>query len=44
VIRPGPNLEIVAQNELGEKMFASPAVSHGRLYLRGERHLHAIGN
>lgn len=43
VIEPGPELKIVAENHLGEKMFASPAVSGGRIYLRGEKHLYAIG-
>lgn len=43
VIRPGPKLEIVAENDLGERVFASPAVSQGQLIVRGERHLYAIG-
>ncbi|MCK4852739.1 MAG: PQQ-binding-like beta-propeller repeat protein [Bacteroidales bacterium] len=29
---------------LGEKVFASPAFSEGRLYLRGEKFLYCIGN
>jgi len=44
VVKPGPSLEIVARNELGERTFASPAVSNGRLFLRSERHLHSIGS
>lgn len=43
VIRPGVKFEVVATNELGENCFASPAVSQGRIYLRGEKHLYAIG-
>ncbi len=43
VIRPGKELEEVATNELGEYSFASPAISQGRLYIRGEKHLFAIG-
>ena len=35
--------EAVARNELGERCFASPALSGGRLYLRGDRHLFCIG-
>ena len=43
VIEPGPQFRRVAQNDLGEKSFASPAISHGQLFLRGERHLFCIG-
>ncbi|MBW3543333.1 MAG: PQQ-like beta-propeller repeat protein, partial [Planctomycetes bacterium] len=43
VVKPGPELKIVAENELGEFSYASPAIAGGRLYLRGEEHLFAIG-
>lgn len=43
VIQPGPEYHHVARNELGEKSFASPALSQGRLYLRGEQSLFCIG-
>lgn len=43
IIRPGKKLEVVAENELGEYSFASPAVSQGHVYLRGETNLYAIG-
>jgi outer membrane protein assembly factor BamB len=43
VIKPGKELEVVAENELGEYCFASPAISQGRLYLRGEKHLYCVG-
>jgi outer membrane protein assembly factor BamB len=43
VVRPGRELEIVAVNQLGEYCFASPAVSQGQIFLRGEKHLHCIG-
>ena len=33
----------VAQNELGEKCFASPAISEGQIFLRGERSLFCVG-
>jgi outer membrane protein assembly factor BamB len=42
-VRPGPQLDVVAQNSLGEFIYASPAIADGRMYLRGERHLFAIG-
>jgi outer membrane protein assembly factor BamB len=44
VIRPGPKLDIVARNELGEETYASPAISGGRIFLRGLKHLYCIGN
>jgi hypothetical protein len=43
VIRPGTKLDLLATNELGEYCFASPAISQGNLFLRGEQHLFCIG-
>ena len=43
VIRPGPELDIITTNRLGERCSASPAISGGRIYIRGENHLYAIG-
>jgi outer membrane protein assembly factor BamB len=43
VIRPVPKLEIVARNDMGEHMNASPAVSNGRIYIRTDKHLYCIG-
>lgn len=43
VVKPGPAYEEVSLNELGEATYASPAISHGQLYIRGEKHLFAIG-
>lgn len=43
VIKPGPTFEQVAKNVLGEPMHASPAISNGRIYLRGDKHLYCIG-
>lgn len=34
VIKPGPQFERVAQYELGEKCYASPAISDGQVFLR----------
>ncbi len=39
VVKPGKTLEIVAQSELGEEIYASPAVFKNDLYLRGIDHL-----
>jgi outer membrane protein assembly factor BamB len=44
LVRVGPQFERVAQNEIGEKCFASPAISHGQIFLRGEKHLFCIGH
>lgn len=44
VIKPGKELEVVAENELGEYSFASPAISQGNIYIRGEKHLYCIGS
>jgi outer membrane protein assembly factor BamB len=43
VVKPGPAYECLAENRLGEKCFASPALSRGRLFLRGDKHLFCIG-
>jgi len=43
VIKPGPAFERVAQYELGESCYASPAISDGQVFLRGFKHLFCIG-
>jgi outer membrane protein assembly factor BamB len=43
VVRPGPEFQRVARNELGEKTFASPAISQGQIFLRGNKSLFCIG-
>ncbi|HPM79424.1 MAG TPA: PQQ-binding-like beta-propeller repeat protein [Candidatus Anammoximicrobium sp.] len=43
IVRPGRQLEVVAANPLGEYCYASPAVSQGQIFLRGEKHLYCIG-
>ena len=35
---------VIAKNGLGESVLASPAISRGKLILRGEKHLFAIGS
>jgi outer membrane protein assembly factor BamB len=42
VIKPGRKFEYVAKNSIGEKMNASPAISNGKIYLRGYQHLFCI--
>lgn len=43
VIKPGRSFERVAQNAIGERMNASPAISNGQIFLRGDKHLFCIG-
>ncbi len=43
VIQAGPDGKIVATSDLGDPNHASPAVSEGRIYLRGMRFLYCIG-
>lgn len=42
IVRPGPELELVATNELGEHTYASPAISDGAIFIRGEKSLFCI--
>jgi outer membrane protein assembly factor BamB len=43
VLKAGPKFEVVAQNDLGEECYSSPAVSHGQIFLRTVHHLWCIG-
>lgn len=43
VIKPGTEFNLVAQYELGESCYASPAISDGQVFLRGFEHLFCIG-
>ncbi len=43
VVKAGPQFEVVRTNALGEPISASAAAAPGRLFIRGERHLFAIG-
>ena len=42
IVRPGKELEVVAENKLGESCYASPAVAGDQLFIRGEKHLYCI--
>ena len=44
VLAAGPEFHLLAKNELGEPSRATPAVADGRLYLRTESKLIAIGS
>jgi outer membrane protein assembly factor BamB len=43
VLHDGNELKVAARNELGEAIFATPAVVGNTLYLRGENNLWAFG-
>ena len=43
VFEAGPKFKLLATNEVGESVSATPAVSDGRLFIRGEEHLFCIG-
>ena len=44
MIKAGPRHEIVRTNSVGEPVSSSPALANARIYIRGERHLFAIGS
>jgi hypothetical protein len=44
VVKAGRAFQVLAKNNLGEGIVASPAVADGRLYIRGEKHLYCIGD
>jgi outer membrane protein assembly factor BamB len=43
IVQPGKEMNVVAENALGEYCYASPAISQGHIYFRGEKHLYCIG-
>lgn len=42
VLKAGPTHEILRTNTVGEPVFASPALSRGEIFIRGEKHLFVI--
>lgn len=43
MLKAGPTHEIVRKNSVDEAVFSSPAIANGRIYIRGDKHLFAIG-
>jgi len=43
VIQPGREFKVLATNDLKEQVLASPAISKGRIYIRGYENLYCIG-
>jgi outer membrane protein assembly factor BamB len=43
LIKAGPAFEITRTNPIGEQVWSSLAIANGRIYIRGQKHLFAIG-
>ena len=43
IVQAGEKLEVLATNDLGEENRASAAVSAGKIFLRGNKHLYCLG-
>lgn len=43
VVKPGEKFNLLAESELEEKIFASPAMSEGQIFIRGEKSLICLG-
>ena len=43
ILKAGPKHEIVRTNSIDEPVYSSLAIANGRIYIRGEKHLFAIG-
>jgi hypothetical protein len=43
VVRAGPEYELLETNPMGEVCMATPAVSKGRMFIRTQHHLYAVG-
>ena len=43
VLEAGRDLNVLARNDLGERIVSSPAVSDGRIFIRTDESLIAVG-
>ena len=43
LVKAGPSFEVVRVNSIDEPVFSSAALANGRIYIRGTKHLFAIG-
>ena len=43
VVQPGDALQVLARNELGDPIIASPAVANNRFYIGSSKRLRAFG-
>ena len=44
LVKAGPKYEIVRVNSVDEPVYSSLAIANGRIYIRGDKHLFAVGN
>jgi len=44
LLKAGPQHEVIRTNTVDEPVYSSPAIANGRIYIRGEKHLFAIGS
>ncbi|MEN3944132.1 PQQ-binding-like beta-propeller repeat protein [Prosthecobacter sp. SYSU 5D2] len=42
-LKPGKNYDVLAESELDEKVFSSPAMSEGQIFIRGSQSLFCLG-
>ena len=43
LLKAGPAPELVRTNKVDEAVYSSLAIANGRIYIRGQKHLFAIG-
>ena len=43
VVKAGPKFELVGTNSVGENVLTTPAISDGKLFIRGQQHVFALG-
>jgi hypothetical protein len=43
VIKAGKKFDLLSINKMGERLMATPALSGGMMFIRGEKHLFAVG-
>ena len=43
LLKAGSSPEVIRTNKLDEPVYTSPAIANGRIYIRGQKHLVAIG-
>ncbi len=44
IVKAGPQHEVLATNSVGEPVYATPSISDGMIFIRGDKHLFAIAN
>ena len=44
VLNTGRKFDVVARNDLNDRVLATPAVSGGQIFLRTDRHLYCLGS